>query len=241
MCNTQYLRRCFGYWIPMYSQKWEPGDTRRQFTRYFTCRTSSTHALRCVLTFTSRPFQPKDGLPRGKVNTFPVKQQVAFQPGTVGPQLNAFTTWPKRHFNVCLKNSDYIHQLVLAYHHTHTWCHAGLKTVKVSQLEISTTKGLLHASVSGHIVRLPSRLRLCLPVCVNTSLQLTHMYLTSHTGHNNQHEQWRWGETKPSFAQLLCKPSVQDNHEGSSDSLCTSPECCKLWLHYVEHLSLSEV
>jgi len=72
------------------------------------------------LTFTSKPFQPKDGLPGGKVNTFPMKQQVAFQPGTLGPQLNAFITQPQRLFNVCLKNSDYIHQLVLTYHHTRT-------------------------------------------------------------------------------------------------------------------------
>ena len=39
---------------------------------------------------------PSPGLPRGggvKKNTLPVKQQVGFEPGTFGLQLNALTTW----------------------------------------------------------------------------------------------------------------------------------------------------
>ena len=50
-----------------------------------------------VSNFTSRAFQPKAGLRRGGgvKNTLPVKQQAGFKTGTLGPQLNALTTWPQ--------------------------------------------------------------------------------------------------------------------------------------------------
>ena len=54
--------------------------------------------------FTSRPFQPKVGLPRGggvKENTLPVKQQVGFELGTFwSADKNALTIWPERRSNM---------------------------------------------------------------------------------------------------------------------------------------------
>jgi len=46
-----------------------------------------------VFIFTSKPFQPKAGLPRGggiKKNTLPVKQQVGFKPGTFWSTVKCF-------------------------------------------------------------------------------------------------------------------------------------------------------
>jgi len=44
-------------------------------------------------TFTTKPFQPKAGLPRGggvKKNTLPVKQKVGFKPGTFRSAVKCF-------------------------------------------------------------------------------------------------------------------------------------------------------
>ena len=55
--------------------------------------------------FTSRPFQPKAGLPRGggvKKNTLAVKQQVGFEPGTFWSTVECLATvslQPSAHIN----------------------------------------------------------------------------------------------------------------------------------------------